>query len=68
MSIFFIFLNFFLVCDATYHATHHATCDVTHYVTFDLFHDPVCDPIQSNPAFLNAINHSVPFPLFSWRH
>ena len=28
----------------------------------DLFHDPVCDPIQSNPAFLNARNHSVPFP------
>ena len=28
----------------------------------DLFHDPVCDPIQFNPAFLNARNHSVPFP------
>ena len=28
----------------------------------DLFHDPVCDPIQSNPAFLNARNYSVPFP------
>ena len=28
----------------------------------DLFHDPVCDPIQSNPAFLNARNHSVSFP------
>ena len=51
-----------MACDATHHATHHATCDVTHYVTCDLLHDPVCDPIQSNPAFLNARNHSVPFP------